>query len=123
MLNWDEIREMAAGNVTFGAHTVTHPILTRISVSHVIAEIINSKMRIEEKLGRRIFSFAYPNGQPGDYDRKVIGIVKDAGFSCAVTTIWGNNDRDTDPYELRRIGLWGTEPDISVLRLSFYKIY
>ncbi len=122
MLNWDEIREMAAGNITFGAHTVTHPILTLVPRESVEREIIESRERIEECTGRRVISFAYPNGRKGDFDSDIKKLLMSLGFLCAVTTIWGNNYHNEDPFELRRIALWGGHPETSLFRMAHYKI-
>ena len=121
MLGWPEIQEMQEGNITFGAHTVTHPILTRMSAREARDEIVRSKSSIEEKLGRPVVSFAYPNGTRADFDEPIKRALKDAGFECAVTTIWGTNHSETDPYELHRVQLWGSNPALSSLRLGWHK--
>lgn len=123
MMNWDEIREMVGGGIEIGAHTVNHPILSRISRSEAAKEIAESKNQVERQIGRVIHSFAYPNGQRGDYDDAHKSCIREAGFRCAVTTNWGNNDRNSDYFELRRIFLWGSEPETSILLLSYYKFF
>ncbi len=123
MLSWDEVREMAQGGIEFGAHTVNHPILSRIPPDEAAREIHESKRQIEERLEGKVHAFAYPNGKPQDYGDLVKKCARDAGFSCAVTTIWGSNDGDTDPFELRRVGLWGSCPETSILRLAYYRMY
>ena len=117
MLDWGAIAEMAAAGITFGAHTVTHPVLSRIPLSEAVSEISASRERIETKLGIPVRAFAYPNGRRGDFDASVKQALKDAGFQSAVTTICGANDASTDPFELRRSSMWGTSPPGSVFRL------
>ncbi len=87
MLSWDEVREMRERGISFGAHTVTHPILAKTTFKEAKFEIEYSKRRIEEELGERIDTFAYPNGKPGDINADVIGLLRQNSFSCAVTTL------------------------------------
>ncbi|GAG21219.1 unnamed protein product, partial [marine sediment metagenome] len=48
MLSWQEVEEMAGNKISFGAHTVTHPILTRIPYNQAIDEIVASRKEIKE---------------------------------------------------------------------------
>jgi len=106
MLRWPQIEEMCAQGVDFGAHTVNHPILTSVPPAERWQEIIGSKRAIEERLQMPVMHFAYPNGKALDFDETTKTLLKQAGFSAAVSTIFGTNTPDTDPYELRRGGVW-----------------
>lgn len=104
-LTWDEVRKLAAEGVTFGAHTHAHPILSRISDPvELRAEIAGSKEEIEKKLGNPVRHFCYPNGTARDISKKAITVVREAGFTTAVTTEPGLNARGVDPYQLKRQG-------------------
>ena len=120
-LSWDEIEEMSKNDITFGAHTVTHPILTRMSLAEATAEIKASKEAIEEKLRSPVRVFAYPNGRQDDFNQSIKQVLKEAGFLCAATILWGTNSIDTDPFELRRIGIWDTDTKTYALKLGWYK--
>src|SRR3989338_654665 len=69
MLNWNEVRDMARSNITFGAHTHTHPILTKMPIEEAKEDIMWSKQIIEEKLGGSVRHFAYPNGRKTDFNK------------------------------------------------------
>lgn len=103
MLSWEEIKEMSENNIDFGAHTITHPILTRMSLEEARSEILESKRIIEEKTGKPVTTFAYPNGDISNFNDAIKRILKDGGFQYACTTIFGRNYQKTDPYELKRI--------------------
>ena len=106
MMNWDQVREMQEGGIEFGAHTMTHPILTRISLDQVRMEVGGSKARIERELGEPCLSFAYPNGQASDVDDQIEKIVADTGIRAAFTLLNGPCSLDEvkrDPYAIRRI--------------------
>ena len=120
-LTWLEIEEMAKDKITFGAHTVTHPILTNLVLSDAMKEIMTSKEAIERKLKSHVKLFAYPNGSREDFNDEIKQGVKDAGFLSALTTIWGSNHPCTDPFELRRFGIWDRNPEIFAVRLGWYR--
>lgn len=100
VLGWDEIVELdRSGPLGFEAHTVTHPNLLLLDERTARDEIVQSKSELEGQLGRVITAFAYPTGLFGERDRQ---LVRDAGFSVAVSCEPGLNVRETDAYSLRR---------------------
>jgi peptidoglycan/xylan/chitin deacetylase (PgdA/CDA1 family) len=117
-LTWLQAREMASHGISFGAHTLDHPILTRVSPEEARRQIRESKRRIEAEIGVPVRSFAYPNGGASDFDEATERIVVEEGFSLAVTTLAGANDERTNAYRLRRTGMWGNDARLSVLRLA-----
>jgi peptidoglycan/xylan/chitin deacetylase (PgdA/CDA1 family) len=111
-LSWHEVRLMARDNVEFGAHSVTHPILSRLAGrAQIEQEIRGSKERIEAVLDEPISHFAFPNGQPQDISDEVLQVVRDAGFETAVTTSCGQVHRGDSPYLLKRISCEAAMPD------------
>ena len=84
-LSWAEAREMAAGGMSFGAHTLTHPVLSRLTAAEQAKEILGAQKLIENQLGA-CPHFAYPNGQPGDWNNETLGLVAQAGWRAAWTT-------------------------------------
>lgn len=120
-LSWRDVEHMAQGQITFGAHTVTHPILTRMPFAAAMEEIVLSKQTIEQHLHTPVRLFAYPNGGQEDFNEPLKRGLREAGFLCAVTTLWGTNDQHTDPFALRRMGIWDTDPRLAALRLAWYK--
>lgn len=115
-LSWDEVRIMRrSGLVSFGCHTVSHPVLSRCSREVQTFEIHDSKRRIERELGEECTAFAYPFGKHMDYTEVTGQIVKDAGFDLALTAESGSTRPSScNPYEVRR---WGA--DLGVDELSF----
>jgi peptidoglycan/xylan/chitin deacetylase (PgdA/CDA1 family) len=106
MMDWDQVREMRKGGIDFGAHTMHHPILTRIPFEQVRREVVGSKSRIEEKLGEPVLGFAYPNGQATDLNKGIERIVADSGIRAAFTLLNGpSSQREVkrNPYAIRRI--------------------
>jgi peptidoglycan/xylan/chitin deacetylase (PgdA/CDA1 family) len=99
-ITWDEAREMDSNGVEIGSHSVTHPVLTNIPLRRLRRELNESRERLESELARKVDLFCYPNGNfNGDVRRE----VERAGYSCAVTSIYGFADSTSDPLTLRRI--------------------
>ena len=121
MLDWEHVKAMSAQNVEFGAHTVTHPILSKLSRRQVKQEIRISKEIIEANLKIPVKHFAYPVGRREDFTDGVKKVLRDAGFECAVTTIFGSNDAQQDLFELRRATPWDHDIDSFALRLSYFR--
>lgn len=104
ILSWEEVREMGNNGIVFGAHTVTHPILTKLPLKEAQREIIESKRCIEEQLGQAVSTFAYPSGQPTDFNDGIKESLKESGFICAVTAApMRRVAPGMDVFELRRI--------------------
>jgi peptidoglycan/xylan/chitin deacetylase (PgdA/CDA1 family) len=107
MLSERQIRELPALGMAIGAHTVSHPILTRIDADLAEREIAGSKAVLEDISGQKVESFAYPNGRPRtDYDRTHVEMIRQAGFKTAVTTSWGAAGRNSDRFQLPRMLPW-----------------
>ena len=77
-----EIREMAAGGIDFGSHTVSHAILPLHSRPDVQRELSDSKAAVEALLGGIVDTFAYPDGR---YSREVVACVRRTGYRIACT--------------------------------------
>jgi peptidoglycan/xylan/chitin deacetylase (PgdA/CDA1 family) len=72
LMTWDQISEAASSRVAIGSHTHTHPVLATIDENAQRREMEESKLRLEQCLGTRVRTIAYPVGKYGcrhDEDR------------------------------------------------------
>jgi peptidoglycan/xylan/chitin deacetylase (PgdA/CDA1 family) len=99
MLSWGEIREMRGAGIDFGAHTISHPDLTKIETSEIEKEMAGSKRIIEDRLGASVSSFAYPYGR---YDGRSLEIAR-RYFGCACSDELGLITSDSGLYALERV--------------------
>lgn len=107
MMTERQLRELRSLGIEVGAHTIAHPILTRLD--HVAAwrEVTGSKAMLEDISGEPVVAFAYPNGRPQrDYDRSHVEMVRKAGFEVAVSTAWGAAGQGADRHQLPRVLPW-----------------
>ena len=112
MMSWSDAKELSENGIELGAHTASHPILTRISLGDISVELLKSKRHIETEIGKPVVSFAYPNGQSSDFNEDVVDRVQQAGFEIAFTLLPGPTRRITvrkNPLTIRRIFLSYTD--------------
>jgi peptidoglycan/xylan/chitin deacetylase (PgdA/CDA1 family) len=103
-IRWEQLARMAADPlVTIGAHTVSHPVLCKMSEEAAAAEMRMSKQILEERLGRPVLHFAYPFGGRVHAGAREFRLVADCGFASAVTTRLGNIFPESDRAALPRI--------------------
>jgi peptidoglycan/xylan/chitin deacetylase (PgdA/CDA1 family) len=102
-LSANEIAELEVSELTeIGAHTVTHPVLSLLTVDGQRSEIEGSRGFVENIVGRSPKSFAYPFGGTADFDEHTVDLVRRCGFDHAVTTRPGILRTGADPYSLPR---------------------
>lgn len=108
VLDWDELRRLAAEGVTLAPHTRTHPLLDRVDLERAEAEISGSFDDLERETGSvtppaRVL--AYPSGSHGP---SAVEAARRTGMTLAMTTQRGGNDlRRADRLRLRRINVGG----------------
>ncbi len=80
-LTWDDLRTMLDAGMTIGAHSRSHPYLTKIANQNSLwNEIDGSKQKLEKALHTTVSEFAYPFGQ---YNPSIVALVKKAGYTSA----------------------------------------
>ena len=121
MLNWEEVSHMRREGISFGSHTVTHPILSRLSQEEVEKQVALSSEAIERHACVRPRTFAYPNGTREDFTETTKHVLKEAGYLCAVTTTFGTNAHGQDLFELRRGQPWEHDLDTFAAKMIWYK--
>lgn len=98
-LTWGQLREMVqSGLITVGAHTHTHPDLTRMPAAAVRQEAERCHRLIADRLGTAPRHFAYPWGRVTPAVRRVVGEY----FKTAVRGGCGKNPFGT----LDLLALW-----------------
>ena len=107
MMCSDHVRALHRSGMQIGAHTVSHPILARLSDAPARAEIGDSKRWLDGLLDESVDLFAYPNGRPGqDFTDRDAALAREAGFTAAVSTVKGVAHAATDPYRIPRFTPW-----------------
>lgn len=82
-MTWGMLREMQAGGMTFGGHTVNHPILANATADQQDWEVGECRRRLIDELGGPIDAFSYPNGKPGDFNEFTRAALRSHGYRWA----------------------------------------
>ena len=85
-MSWDTVRSWAGRGVSFGPHTVTHPILKQTSAEDCRYEMGHSWQRLREEVPNAEAVFAYPNGKQYAVGQREARIAKDIGMTAALST-------------------------------------
>jgi peptidoglycan/xylan/chitin deacetylase (PgdA/CDA1 family) len=106
VLDWNELRRLAAEGVDLASHSRTHPLLHRVARKDVEEEILGSLGDLEREVGPTPRVFAYPGGASDD---GVTTVLHENGFQVAFMTRRGLNDLTRpDWLRLRRINVGGS---------------
>ena len=102
LMNIDQIYEWVSNGFEIGSHTKDHLDLTSLDINKKKEQIIDSKNFINQSLGIKITSFAYPFGS---FDDETIKIVQE-NYKYAVTTRPSKyNPNKFDDMKLPRISI------------------
>ncbi|MFN2468564.1 MAG: polysaccharide deacetylase family protein [Gaiellaceae bacterium] len=101
-LDWEELAELEASGIRVESHGIGHRPLADLEVDEAAREIVLSKLRLEERLGRPVRAFAYVKGSEAHYRPVHLSLLRQAGYDVAFTSISGANGPATDPLQLHR---------------------
>lgn len=114
-----EIKEIIdSGLVEIGSHTLDHVYLKTVSKAVAEKQIVESKRILEHRFKIPIETFAYPVGA---FNQETIDIVKNAGYSAAVSVIPGISQSEVNLYYLNRIRPGVFTPKTIIRILENYK--
>ncbi|MFE9397885.1 polysaccharide deacetylase family protein [Streptomyces flavidovirens] len=100
MLDWDQVRELAAAGAEIGGHSHTHPQMDQLADDELWSETVRCREILTEELGTRPVSFAYPYGYSS---RRVRRTVREAGFAQSLAVGNALAERRQGPYALERV--------------------
>ncbi len=110
MLGLADVPELERRDVEIGAHGHGHWQLDAVPERFAALEITRSKQVLEDVLGHRVASFAYPHGYSSP---KVRRLVAAAGFSSACAVRNAFSSRSDNRYALARLTVErGTPPEV-----------
>jgi peptidoglycan/xylan/chitin deacetylase (PgdA/CDA1 family) len=114
-MTWDMVREMAAAGMTIGAHSVTHPVLARLTPAQQLTEVWNSLERIETEVGERPIAFSYPIGDRTAFDAETRAALAAVGVRYAFAMA-GGFEPDPDAWQTLALRRAAVERDLTPSR-------
>lgn len=89
VMTWDAIRSCEKRGVQFGAHSLSHPVLSQVSPEALDNEIRGSVQRLHAELSNPSSVFCYPYGLACDFGSREVEALRAAGVTHAVTALPG----------------------------------
>ena len=113
-LTWDQLPDLQRAGMEIGSHTLTHRPPALLSDAELRYEVVESKKRLEDRLGAPVRSLSSPTGffNPG-----MIGMARDAGYSALCTGQIGMVRAGADPFCLPRIPIKRSTGEADFLRI------
>lgn len=105
-MSWDMVREMRDAGMVIGGHTVTHPVMARLSPERQWEEISVCGSRLAAELGEPMRYFSYPVGSGDSFDDHTRASLRQAGVQYAFSYYGGMTGFDEwDDLDIRRISV------------------
>jgi peptidoglycan/xylan/chitin deacetylase (PgdA/CDA1 family) len=102
MMNWRQLEELAKSGFEIGAHTASHPDLTRLSATALERELGVSRQQIQQRIQAPVNTLAYPYGR----SNQAVRSAASKHYSRACTTRLGRSNMDLDPLQLKRVDVY-----------------
>ena len=112
-MSWNQVRECEAMGMTFGPHTVTHPVLSRSANDVASYEITESWARLRSEVRKPVPVFCYPYGWWADFGEREVAVLRRLGFLGALAAEPGYanalsfRSSDDDRFKVRALRLPG----------------
>jgi peptidoglycan/xylan/chitin deacetylase (PgdA/CDA1 family) len=119
LLNWRMVCELRQNGIELGAHSCTHPDLTRMSPDQAEREIIDSRNEIQNKTGLPVIHFAYPYGKSNSLLHKVVA----ANFEAGLGTSLAEASNADEIFNLSRVDVYYIFTRFKMLRSSWFTSY
>jgi peptidoglycan/xylan/chitin deacetylase (PgdA/CDA1 family) len=101
-IRWSDFAALEASGLRIESHGVSHLRLSDLDPEEATRELVSSKARLEERLGREVEAFAYIKGTYADFGPEHATLVQQAGYKLAFSAIFGPNSPQSDRFQLRR---------------------
>jgi peptidoglycan/xylan/chitin deacetylase (PgdA/CDA1 family) len=122
MLDWNQVRAMHREGISFGAHTMTHPSVSRLESAAFDDEFIRSKYLLESGLGAPVEDFAYPFGRSSDVCPAATDFLMRTRYRSATTTIEGFNSPGENLHLLHRLQI-GDEGSLPLFAFNLSRMF
>jgi peptidoglycan/xylan/chitin deacetylase (PgdA/CDA1 family) len=102
----DALRSVVSDRLHLGAHTLTHPHLSRLRLEDARCEIAGCRTHMRNIFGIDVRTFAFPYGE---YNEALIALCREAGYERVFTVIPGVIDPTEKEFARGRVGVDATD--------------
>jgi len=123
MLNWHQVQTMQRAGISFGSHTMTHPVVSRLTPAEMEKEFAESKRVLEAKLDCPVLDFAFPFGKLEECGLEITSpLMSRCGYRSAVTTEPGVNTPTVNTFALYRAQIGG-ERNLAMFAFRLHQLF
>ena len=105
--------ELAGMGFEIGCHSMTHAYLTDLTEKKLKVEVVESKDKLEQVMGRRVNHFSCPGGR---WSSRVASMARQAGYATVATSRVGTNSARSNPFCLSRVAILRDLPPADLLQ-------
>lgn len=96
----EALRTQISDLIRYGAHSLTHPHLTRVSREQARMEIAGCREQLSEMFGIDVRIFAFPYGE---HDAEVVELCREAGYERVFNSFPRVTDAASDEFVRGRV--------------------
>ena len=89
VMGWNDLKQCERAGVQFGAHSLSHPVLSECSSDQLRHEVNGSAIRLKAELATPSNVFCYPYGLRDDFGTRECEMLSASTFSYAVSAMPG----------------------------------
>ena len=117
LLTRGQILDMDQAGMEIGSHGYRHVSYPALSREEQQEEMVASREKLEDLLGKSVQGFAFPYG---NYNEESLEALRYSGYSYACTTRSGRFNPMEDPFQVRRVTIYsGDNEKILARKLIF----
>jgi peptidoglycan/xylan/chitin deacetylase (PgdA/CDA1 family) len=105
VMGWSDLKQCESAGVQFGAHSLSHPVLSECSTEQLRHEVYGSGTRLKAELANPSSVFCYPYGLQDDFGTRECEMLFASPFRYAVSAMPGiltPSDAPQSPRDERR---------------------
>lgn len=106
-LDREDILKLHNKGHEIASHGTSHNNFGKMTLQESNREFLKSKEVLEHIIGTDVIGFAFPNGQRGAFNNRVIESANKIGFAYVATTVWGKAKKTN--YVLNRCEIASTD--------------
>jgi len=102
----ERLRQLPPELISIGSHTQTHPRLPMLTEANARQELSESRIKLEQWLGRPVRTFSFPYGA---FNSQLIKWCRDAGYEHVLTTLPFQAFSRPDEFVVGRVSVEPTD--------------
>jgi peptidoglycan/xylan/chitin deacetylase (PgdA/CDA1 family) len=102
----DQLKAIASDSIVVGSHSMTHPLMTKLSPEQLRGELLGSREKLEKMLNRRVSLFSFPYGA---FNAQAVAESRLAGYKRVFTALPVFACCTASEFETGRVGTAPTD--------------